>query len=70
MTPIETAIVIGVAAVIFFVLLKFFRWAIEAVIVFVLVLIGLYVALRILNVSDASGVVRGLLTDIRNMLGL
>jgi len=69
MTILETAIVIAVAAVIFFILMKFFRWAIEAVIVFVLVLIGLYIALRVLNVSDASGVVRGLLTDIRNMLG-
>jgi hypothetical protein len=70
MTPIEIAIVVAVAAVVFFVLMKFFRWAIEAVIIFVLVLIGLYVAMRVLNYNDASDAIRGLILDIRDMLGL
>ena len=50
--------------------MKFFRWAIEAVIIFVLVLIGLYVAMRVLNYNDASDAIRGLILDIRDMLGL
>lgn len=52
MSPLELIIVIVVALIIFMVLWKFFRWALEAVVVFMLVLVGLYIALRIL---DAQG---------------
>lgn len=70
LTIIEMAIVIGIAAVVFFVLFKFFRWAIEAVIVFVLVLIGIYIALRVLNYNDAGNQILNLLNEIKTALGL
>lgn len=66
---LEMAIVIGVGAVVFWILFKLFRWAIEAVIVFVLVLIGIYIALRVLNYNDAGNQILQLLNQIKTMLG-
>lgn len=69
MTILEAAIVLALAAIIFYILFKYLRWAIEAIIVFVLVLLGIYVALRILGVNDAGGVIREFLNEVRVMLG-
>lgn len=66
---LEMAIVIGVAAVVFWVLFKFFRWAIEAVIVFILVLIGIYIALRVLNYNAAGSQILRLLHEVKIALG-
>ena len=66
---IETAIMLAIAAVIFVVFFKVFRWAIEAVIVFILVLAGLYVALRVLNYNEAGDKIIDLLNQIKSMLG-
>ena len=69
MSILESAIVLALAAIIFYVLFKYLRWAIEAIIVFILVLLGIYVALRILGVQDAGGVIRGFLDELRVALG-
>jgi hypothetical protein len=66
---LEIAIVIVIAIALFVVLFKYFKWAVGAVIIFILVLFGLYLALRVLDYSDSSGAIVGLLGEVKEKLG-
>lgn len=68
-STIELVLVIAVLVVVFVVLMKYFKWALEGVVVFALVILGLYIALRVLDVSDPNGEFRGLLAEIKEKLG-
>jgi hypothetical protein len=66
---LEIVVVIAILVVVFTVLLKYLKWAVEAVVVFVLVLLGLYIALRVLNYGDSSGAIKNLLQEVKEALG-
>lgn len=66
---LELVIVIAILAVVFTILMKYFKWAIEAVFVFVLLLFGLYIALRVLDYGDPSGKTKQLIHEVKDALG-
>jgi hypothetical protein len=67
--PLELAIVIAILVVVFTVLLKYFKWAIQAVVIFVLALVVLYLALRVIDYGDASGKIKEVLEQVKDILG-
>jgi hypothetical protein len=67
---LELVLVVIIAIALFTVLFKYLKWAIGAVIAFILVLLGLYLALRVLDYSDSSGAIVDLLKQIKDKLGL
>jgi hypothetical protein len=66
---LELAIVIAIFVVIFTILIKYFKWAIEAAVILVLVLAGIYLALRVLEISNPSSKIMTLLSQIKEKLG-
>jgi apolipoprotein N-acyltransferase len=66
---LELAIVIAIFVVIFTILIKYFKWAIEAAVILVLVLAGIYLALRVLEISNPSSKIMTLLAQIKEKLG-
>ena len=66
---LEIAIVIAVLVVVFVVLMKYFKWAIEGVFLVILAIIVLYLALRVLNYGDASGAIKDMLEQVKEILG-
>lgn len=66
MSPIELIITIIVGLTLFVVLWKYFRWALEAVIIFVVLLVGLYIALRILETQGMINFVDGFLAALKS----
>jgi membrane protein implicated in regulation of membrane protease activity len=67
---LELFIVIAILVVVFTVLMKYFKWALNGVIIFILALVLLYVVLRVLDYSDSTGAIGSLLNEIKEALGL
>lgn len=68
-STLELIIVAVLIIILIPILLKYFKWAVEGVIVLVLVILGLYIALRVLNYADPSGALREVIENIKNELG-
>ena len=66
---LELVIVAAILVVIFTVLMKYFKWALNGVIIFILAIVLLYLVLRVLNYGDASGQIKELLSEVKEALG-